>query len=811
MFKNLLPITFRSLLRQGIFSFINILGLSIGLAVVVLFCLLNFQERSFDRGIKECNNIYRIVANTDNDTYAAIANAAAPAMREIPEVRNIVRTIKRWYDMVSNDNGVQIEVIWADSAFFNMFDTQFILGRPEDVMSRPSAIAISENEAKRLFGNSDPLGQLLIHTIWRGIPPLEVVAVFKDYPENSSLYKHKIIAPFMYCHETVVHRQVTWIVDEFETFCLLTPNADITTVNMKMQKIVSDAIVDLQGVKWRPQLQRFTDIHLHSKKFAGLTSMNNLEDIGKVRMMTLLSVIILLVACVNYMNLSTARAQKRSKEMGISKTVGAQRTELVGRLTLETAIYTLISFIIAFMIAWALHPLFNQLADVQLNFKLMLQPMFIIVTMLIWVVTTLLAAAYPTLYVSGFPPISSIRSTFTPHSSHAIIREVLTVGQFAVAIILISWVLVIHAQIVFVNNKDLGYNPHNVIGFWIHDSNPTSILDEFRAQSSVEMVSRENRLGNFFGVSENLLFKDPDDQTGFSIIPNAAEPNYFELMQIKFLAGRTYQDVLLRDTFITVPSGETYNVRIPINNYTEIVLNRAAVEYLGMTPEEAIGQKVMAKFSGMYGYPVICGVIENYHYESLHRPIGGVCFYYGLGQHKRFLLLRVTGGNIPKQLKAYEEIYKKYFPNNPLVPEFLDDIVSKQYDSERRTVSIVIVFSILAIFVACMGVFGLTAFMAEQRTREIGIRKVMGANEWNVVSLFAGNYVKLLCISLIIAIPVAWWVGERYLENFAYRISLSWWLFAAATLITVIITLLTVCTLAIKAALANPINSIKVE
>ena len=813
MFKSFFTIILRSLFRQGVFSVINILGLSIGLAVVVLMSLMNFYELSFDQSFKEGKNIYRINAVTDAGTYTTTANALAPAIpAEIPEVIATVRTISRWYDMLYNDNSISIHVIWADSAFFRLFDTPFILGSPEAVMSQPNAIAISEKEAKRLFGDNDPLGQLLTNTIWRNVPPMEVVAVFKDYPENNSLKNFKIIAPFIHCFEAQVHRQITWIRNEFETFCLLVPNADAESVNAKIQKIVSDATTDLQGVDWHPQLQRFNDIHLHSKKYTGSSSLANMGDIERVTMMSLLSVIILLVACVNYMNLSTARAQKRSREIGISKTVGAQRIELIVRLTFETAIFTFISFVIAFMLARVFLPMFNDLNGTQLNFATALQPSFLCVALLIWMVTTLLAASYPAIYMSGFPPLTAIRSQSQPGSSHAIVRKVLTVGQFAVAIVLISWVLIVRAQIAFVNNKDLGYNPHNVISFWVHENNPVALMNEFKAQSSVEMISFDNL--SYGSRLANTLFRDPDDQTGLRLKVVCADHNYINLMQMKLIAGNHYQEMqmeqlLFRDTVI---NDRTYRM-LADGNITQIVLNRAAVDYLGMTPEEAIGKTVIAQLDGAISRnPVICGVVENFHFESLHRPIGGYCVHYGLSNAKRHLGLRlIEGVNLSEQLKTYEAIYRKYYPNNPFYPVIAEEEVAKFYDGERRTSSIAFVFSILAIFVACMGVFGLTAFMAEQRTKEIGIRKVMGASIWDIVKLFTVDYVKLLCISLVIAIPVAWWIGERYLQNFAYRISLSWWIFVVSALITAALTLLTVGVLAIKAALANPVKSIKTE
>ena len=807
MFKNILTIIFRSLFRFNIFSIINILGLSIGLAVVLLFSLYNFTERSFDNSFKQSKDIYRINSITDSEHFATTANAVGPALKEIPEVISSVRIFTRGIGMSINDNPILMTMRWVDPDFFNFFETPFISGSPEDLMSRPNTIAVSEREAKKLFGDSDPMGQLIIHTVYKSVPPMEVVAVYKDYPESSSFREFNLIAPFMHCYESPVHSQITWIVDEFETFCLLAANANIQSVNAKIKKIVSDATADEQKAEWTPQLQKLTDIHLHSKKLTGQKSSINSGDIGKVRLLSLLSVIILLVACVNYVNLSTARAQKRSKEIGISKTVGAQRSELILRLTLETAIFTFISLIVAFFLARIILPTFNDLAGAQLSFKLVLQPVFLFFTLLIWIITTFLAAAYPVLNMSGFPPITAIQSASIPNSSRAIVRKALIIGQFAVAIVLITWVLIIQMQIYFSLNKDLGYNPHNLIGFWIHDSNPTSLLDEFRAQSSVEMVSRENQ-SSVFGVSSNTLFKDPDDVTGFRLKVICADPNYIDLMQMKLIAGNHFPETQISDTTI---DGRKYSFLKDMNTY--VVLNRAAVDYLGYTPEEAIGKTIIAPIDHVISprnpSVIICGVIENFHFESLYRPIGGYCVHYGLGNPKRYLVLRVTEGNMPEQLKKYEEIYKKYFPNNTFSPKFREEEVAKFYDGERRTGHIAVVFAVLAIFVACLGVIGLTAFVAEQRKREIGIRKVMGASVWDIVKMFTSDYVKLLSISLLISIPVAWWIGEKYLQNFAYHISLSWWIFAVAALITAVLTLLTVSALAIKAAMNNPQESLK--
>jgi len=788
-----LKITFKNLTKRGLFQIINILGLSIGLAVVLLISLLTFNELSFDKSFKESNNIYRInlylTAFMPGSTFTSTSSATGPAMQEaIPEVISAVRTYPGNHVIRINDSHIRIKLLWVDEDFFRLFNTPFIQGNPESVMSRPNAIAISESMAKTLFGNNNPMGETFSldnqHL-------MEVVAVYKDYPVNSSFKDHKMIAPFMHSYPAWLHEQINWGNIDFETFCLLSANADINSINEQMQKRVMEA-TDSQAF-YSPELQRLDEIHLHSAKYIGRSNLSSQSDIGKVKMLSLLAVIILLVACVNYMNLSTARAQKRSKEIGVSKTLGAKRHEIIERLLLETGAFTFVSFLFAFALAALLLPVFNSLLGEQLYFGLTLQPLFLCIALLIWVITTLLAASYPAFYLSGFPPLLAIRNQSTARSGHGIVRQVLSVGQFAVAIVLIAWVLVVQAQILFFNNKDLGYNPHNLIGIQLGalsqgENNVEALTNDFRAESSVEMVSCQSVY--HVGGNGNMIMKDADDKLGLSLTSQAADPDMIDLLQIKLIAGRR------------LPEFQSDSI-------TQIILNRAAVDYLGITPEEAIGRRVLA--SGHGNIVEVCGVIENFNYTSLSRTIEGFGFHNWSRRAKTSIMLRVKEGNMTEQLKKYETIFKKHFPNEMFEPRFPEQDNAKFYDNERRTGNIAVVFSILAILVACMGVFGLTAFMAEQRTKEIGIRKVMGANLGNIVSLFTNSYIKLLLISLAIAIPAAWWVGNQYLQSFAYRISIGWWVFFVAALVTVVLTLLTVCVQAIKAATKNPVEAIKAE
>ena len=782
--------SFRIIFRNKTYSILNIVGLSIGLAVVLLICLMVYNERSFDKSFKEGKNIYRmnsyLTGFMPGETFGTTANIVGPTTKEkIPEIVSTVRTYPTQYLIRLNNDPLKLKIMWADEDFFRLFETPFISGTPEAVMKQPNAIAISERMAKKLFGEEDPMGKTFSLDDQF---PVEVKAVYKDFPKNSSFYDYQVIAPFMFSYPSWMRDNLYWGNIDFETFCLLNPGANVASVNEQLKKVASD---ETKGeCFFYPTLQRLDDIHLYSAKFhSSYTSFQS--DIGKVKMLTLLAIVILLVACVNYMNLSTARAQKRSKEIGVSKTLGAKRSNLIIKLVSETGIITVISFILAFVLAWIFLPVFNNLLNEQLTFALAFSPVFLFGALSILIVTTLVAASYPALYLSSFPPLLAIRSGSVGRGSgHALVRQILTVGQFSVAIVLIAWVFIIQSQIRYANNKDIGYNPHHLVVINAPANVAEALANEYRTLNFVEMAARES--GYILGGNGNVLLKDPEDKTGLALTSLKADANFIPTMQLKFIAGKN------------LPAE-----RLPDDTITQVVLNRKAVEYLGMTPEEAIGKKVLAAIGE--GDTYVCGVVENFNFYSLYQPITGHCIHNGKSRSLPTIIMRVKEGNLSEQLKSLEQVYKKYDPNGIFEAGFPDVLWEKAYESEHRTNQVAIFFSVLAIFVACMGVFGLTAFMAEQRTKEIGIRKVMGASVNDIVGMFTNNYLKLLLISLVIALPIAWWLGNNYLNDFAYRISLSWWMFAVAALITIIITILTVCLQAVKAATANPVKSIKTE
>ena len=786
-----LKIIYRNLLHNSIYSMINIAGLSIGLTVVLLISLQIIREKSFDRSFSESRNIYRInsvlTKYMPGETYCATNNFVGPEIKEVvPDVLTTVRIYSRSYVTKINENSLQIRILWADKDFFRLFDTPFLHGSYETAMSRPNTAVISESMASRLFGDSQPVGKTFLLDNQH---QMEVGAVYKDFPANSSVNEFHIVAPYPYLYPAARLRQnIDWEDTDFETFCLLDSKADMDVVGAQIQNAVSSFMGD--QAFFVPSLQKLTDIHLHSSSFRPAATSTS-GSIEKVRTLSLLAIIILLVACINYTNLSTARAQKRSKEIGVCKTLGASRSRLIVKLVLETAILTFIALLLAFMLFFYLRPIFNKLFGEELEFSMAISPVFLLSAFLIWIITTILASLYPALYLSGFPPLKAIRLNHSSgKSGHTTVRKILSISQFAVSVILIVWAIIIQSQLSFISAKDIGFNPSNLVA--IRTSLPEgtdtkALLNDYSAQSSVIMASRSHRL--IFNGSRSILKRDIDDKVGSRLITLCVDNNYSELMQLRFIAGEPLPE------------------RNP-GNITQMVINRKAAEYLGVSPEEIIGKTILAEISEA---PVeVCGVVENFNYESFHNPVEPYGLYNGM-RERSVIMLRVTAGDMTQKLEKYEQIFKTHFPSELFDVVFPDLELEKYYTAEKRTGHIVALFSLLAIFVACIGVFGLTVFMAEQRTKEIGIRKVMGASLFDILSMFTDNYVKLLSISLFIAIPLAWYFGNQYLQNFAFRISLAWWIFALAALITVVLTLLTVCLQALKAATANPVKSIKSE
>ncbi len=785
------------------FPWINIAGLSIGLTVVLLICAFIFNEFSFDKSFTHHQRIYRanmylteLAQTMAGKTMTKSHKALAPTMKEdIPAVEAVVRIFLQETVVKAGNMPFKVEKFcWADEDFFRLFDTPFVYGSSEEVFSRRGTIALSESQAKSFFGDQNPMGETLLI----GDRLMEVSAVYRDFPANSSFDGYQMIGHFMSAPSWI--NEPSWNDIGTETFCLLASETDASAVEAGMQRLAEK---NLETPYFQFNLQPLGKIHLHSKDFLYNEFVSNHGDIGRVKMFSLLALIILLVACINYMNLSTARAQKRSKEIGISKTFGAKRKSIILRLYSETGLVTFLSFMSAFALTVLLLPVFNVISGQDVHPGILLNAKFLLGALLVYLLTTFISASYPALYMSGFAPMTVIRqSVFTKGSSHALVRKGLSVIQFSVAAILIAWVIVIQMQMNYVSKKDMGYNVQHVVGISIpNQSGIDALKNDFSAQESVSAVTFVSGFPFNIGSGRGLFKSLEDMQGAMKRTPPANDPVTIHMSKISPEAIE-----LLRYGLI---AGTTLPERKPGDTITNVIINRKAVEFLEKTPEEMIGKRLPSLFNNQPMY--VCGVVEDFHFKSLHEPVTPYAFHDATNQGFVTLLLKVKDGNMSQQLRTYEEIFKKHFSNDPFEVKFPDMLLGKAYEEDRQTGRIVLSFSILAILIACMGMFGLTAFMAEQRTREIGIRKVLGASVGSIVSLFTVNYLRLLLLSLVIAVPIAWYIGSRYLEGFAYRISLAWWMFILAAVITISLTLLTVSIQAIKAATANPVKSLKTE
>ena len=790
MFNNYFKIAWRNLKSHRLFTVLNIAGLAIGLAVSVLLYLFIVNELSFDKMYKNEKNIYRALTVSEGyGMMANVPNAVGPAMAaDIPEVKMTARMIKHGFGTnafikAGNNEFIEKNYYSSDSSLFQIFDVAFVAGNPLTALSRPNTVVLSEKTAKIYFGNENPIGKKIEVDNYIN---LEVTGVFTDFPDNSTL-DCNIIASFNSSGFSVA----SWGNASFETYFLLNDQADIKSVENKMQQVL-EKNVEKEDRWFSLSLQPLREVHLYSAGYTdSYTSRNG--DIKEVRNLSFLVVIILLIACINYMNLSTAQSQKRAKEVAINKTLGATIRNLILRFYTETAMLTFLALLTGILLAVLTLPVFNNITGKNLELSSLCHINFLAGLLIMWVGMTLISGSYPALYLSGFSPILALKQSASKGNTSGFIRKGLVVVQFASSVILIFGVIVIYQQMEFIRNKNLGFQPENVVMLDATAASDTSqiktLLNDLKSQSSVLSVTRAQ---SFPGMSSSgrSIYKSPEDKKGMNLTTNDSQKGIVDVLKLKLLAGTD------------LPA------KVPGDTIVHLILNKKAVDYLGFTPEQAIGMKVNAQL-GNNSY--ITGVVDNFNFASLHEPMGAYAFNDAGMEPKDFFLVRFKSSDIPKTMSGFEKAFRKAIPDTAFDFTFLDQYMNTLYASEQRMALVILIFSILAIIVACLGLFGLTAFTAEQRTKEIGVRKVLGASVSGITVLLSKDFLKLVFISIIIAAPVAWWVMTKWLQDFAYKINISWWVIGVAGLTAIIIALITVSFQAIKAAIANPVESLRTE
>lgn len=793
MIKNHLKIAWRNLNTNRMFSGINILGLSLGLAITIVLFLFIQHELSFDSMYTEKANIHRVLLHTEGDngqeTYATASPALAPtAMADIPEIKYAARMLKNDFGgtasvRANEENFTEKSFFWVDKELLNVFKVPFIKGEPQSVLNRPNTVVLSESTAKKYFGNKDPLGEIIKVD---GRYELEVTGVYQDFPGNSTVDCH-VMATFS---TLWFFKNPSWNNISFETYCLLNTNANLPDVESKMMQML-DENVEKQNQWYTLSLQPLEQVHLYSADFSN-TYASHIGDFSEVQNLSFLAILILLIACINYMNLTTARSQKRAKEVGINKTLGASKKNLVSRFYIETGLLTLISIGIGVMLAILAIPLFNRIMGQSLDISLLLTMEFGVALMAVWLVTTLISGFYPALYLSRFSPRTVLKPSHTQGKDNAQIRKGLVVLQFAASVILIIGILVIYQQLEFMRNQKLGFDPENVMAIstsGIRGNEHTgALIQEFKGISDVSYVSMVQGFPGM-GVSGRTLKKNQEDRNGLYIQTNVTDAGIIDVLQLKLLAGRTLPEVK--------QEGDTL---------VQVILNKKAIDYLGYSPEEAIGKEVQIGAKN-----IIVGIVDDFNHESLHVPIGAYAFHNNTGEPKSYLLVRFNSVGVSTIIQKFESAFRKIAPEAAFDYSFLNKNLERLYEREQRAAHIGIIFCALAIFVACLGLFGLAAFMAEQRKKEIGIRKVLGASILGITQLLSGDFVKLVLVALVFAFPIAFWIMDNWLQDFAYRISIDWTVFGIAGLAALAIALFTVSFQSVKAALTDPAKSLRTE
>jgi putative ABC transport system permease protein len=793
MLGNNLKLAWRRLAKNRTVAMINLLGLAFGLAAAIAVLLYVEDELSYEAFHEKAERIVRvnIAGSFDGQAFkfGAAPNAMAPFIeRQIAEVEKTARVFPHNFGetafiRVGEDNFTEPHLYWADPSLFEVFTLRMRSGDPGTALSRVNTAILSASTARRFFGDADPVGKTIKVD---NVHDLEITGVFDDFPSNTH-YLLKIVGSF----QTIGFgkpEQESWGNASFPTFLVLQSGTDAATLQGKINEILKKELPEDR--QWfSVELKALRDIHLYSedithgdKAAAG--------DRNQIRILTGLAVLLLLIACINYMNLATARSQQRAKEVGVSKTLGASTGRLALQFYTETALLTLAGIILSIGLLSAILPFFNTLTDKQLTLSFLGRPVFWLSIGTIWIVVTGLAGAYPAAFLSSFLPVQALRKDFRAISGAGLFRKGLVVFQFCVSTGLIISTLVFYQQLNFIRNKKLGYNPEQVVAVRIsgikNRAQIESLEKEIRQLAAVAETSLSQTFPGEGGSGRNLQRPEASAE-GAPLTTCRAHPEVFEALDIPLLAGKPMRMKTEGDTI------------------TEVVLNRSAVEYLGWTPEEAIGQRIEASL----GYSIISGVMEDFHFGSLHQPVGYFAFHNAPYEWLQYLLVRLETERLFDSMQQLQKTFARVAPESAFDYVFLDDHLDTLYRAERRLAKVVLIFAGLAVFVACLGLFALAAFTAEQRTKEIGIRKILGASVQNLVGLMSKEFIILVLISIVLAVPLAWYGMSRWLENFAYRIDLQWWVFMLAAILAVAIAFLTVSATSVKAALANPVEALR--
>jgi putative ABC transport system permease protein len=797
MFRNYIKIAFRNLQKNKVFSLINMAGLTIGLAAFWLIALYVADELSFDRYHENADRIYRVVqhASWDGGKFDLPITSApfAPALKnDFPQIQDAVRFDTEGGGSITyNNKYLQVnDICFTDASVFNVFTWHFLAGDPKAALSKPQSIVLTKTLATKIFG--DPSLALNKTISFDNNNSNLVTGVIDDVPANSHFTFSALRAlPANYAED--------WQNSHLYTYILLKKDADIKNVEAGLPQFFNKYLkANMSNMNYRIEMQPLTSIHLHSNLSFEMSVNSSMTYIYTF---SIVAILILLIAVINYINLSTARSSIRMKEIGVRKVTGSSKTQLVWMFLSESVLLTFMASIAAVFLISLIFPWFKQLTSKELS----IWRFGVINTILLLSVFSLCAGIisgiYPALFFARFQTISALKGQLGNQNKNQFFRKTLVTFQFVITIAMIAGSIVIYQQLQYVSKKDLGFNKDQVLTFHIQNK-------EVRNQvSALKQQLLQNPLIESVASASNPIGNNDIGKTGYRLEVNGKietkprigdrfiiDEDYLPTLQIKLLQGRNF------------------SLELPTDKTQSLIVNETFVKDAGW--KNPIGKKIQYN-TDEKGNPLfyqIVGVVKDFHIFSLQHKIEPLILQLPpVPTERDNLYVRIQKGSIKEALQFIENTYQKFDPENPVDYRFLDQNFAKQYQAEQKQGVILLTFSGLTILIACLGLFGLVTFMAQQRTKEIGIRKVLGASVVQITSLLSKNFLKLVLLSLIIATPLAYFTMQKWLQDFAYRIEINWWVFAFSGLLAVVIALITISFQAVKAALANPVKSLRSE
>lgn len=825
MIKNYFKIAWRTITRNKVTSIINIAGLAIGMACVILILFYVQDELRYDRFFKQATRIYQVNINGNQDGNEFLTGNTPPPVgpalvNEFPEIETYTRIYRPGEIVVRYEEEKQTEnyftekgIMAVDSNFLQVFNYSMKEGDPVTCLQKPASVVITENTAKKYFGTANPIGKILLFDNERN--PLTVTGVLYDIPSQSS-FQFDILASIT-SYPVVNRMSWSWVWLQVNTYVKLREAIDeagLAKLEAKFPAMVKQQAATAfqrigqpfeefikKGGKWDLHLQPFTSVHLYAGGMGTNARLTTLGDIKYIRVFSVIAVFIIILACINFMNLATAQSVQRAKEVGVRKVLGSVKIQLMKQFLTEAMLYSFIATIVALLLVILFLSSFNAISGKTLDLRLLFANNNWILVVSLTILTGLIAGSYPAFYLTSFKPAAVLKGMklFKTNSANLFIRNGLVVFQFTVSTALIICTIILFQQLQYARSKDLGLDKENVIVIGNSD----------RLGNSEENFRQElTRLPGVIhatvstGVPSAENFAD-----GYIPEPTGADEHLAkDIMLSSFMVDHHFIPAL----GIQIVKGRNFSK--DFNDSLSVIVNETAAKQIGW--KDPVGRYLTYPGNNNQRFKVIA-VAKDFNILSLHTPIAPFALFhsssmtYSLGAS--YISIRVKPGDISDQLSKIESKWKSFAPNMPFEYNFLDSKFDSLYRSDQRMGTVFGIFTLLSIFVACLGLFGLAAYTAERRKKEIGIRKVLGAPVHGLVALLSKDFIRLVLLAAIIAFPLAWWGMNKWLEDFAYRIHIGWWVFIIAGVIALMIALVTVSFQAIKTAVANPVNSLRTE